>query len=391
MGCPPRRPHSAVLLSSLLWPLAAGCVADRPAPPPPRPFVVAAGDVDLADLVDRAAVYLGCNIVYRRTDLLAASMLLNARLQTELVTDRNGCEELVASLLQSAEFALTQSDAAGALREVIPLRGPRAGEALTRAVVRTPAEVLARPALRVPVRTVVELKHMPAETALAMLRPLLADAAAPAATGAGLKANVVEGSCVLSGMQDQVAQALQLLATSDAPPRGPRAAPDERAAAAAPPAVGAAAPAAPPGFRAGPGAQVRDGLLSTIEHEATGIALDLHTTDGDPAFYFGKQLVTEGQFDAADGSTAPKVRVGGDTLRTWFSGRGSGLRLPTLAQRRAIAARVAVEGAKEWLRPARWNATQWPVFEPATAGDTTLGRSGNSLVGFRVVFVPAPQ
>ncbi|MFN9949107.1 MAG: hypothetical protein ACK56S_19890, partial [Planctomycetota bacterium] len=154
-----------------------------------------------------------------------------------------------------------------------------------------------------------------------------------------------------------------------------------------------AAPPAPPpaGFRAAKDASVRDGLLTAIEHEATGIVLELRAGDGDGAFYFARALVTGAQFDAADAAETPRVSIGGDDLRGWFAGRGAGLRLPTLAQRRRIADRVVAQGKKEWLRPERWNATRWPVFEPQTAAEASLDRGGNSLVGFRVVVEAPPR
>jgi serine/threonine-protein kinase len=146
----------------------------------------------------------------------------------------------------------------------------------------------------------------------------------------------------------------------------------------------------PSGFRAAKGAEVNKGLLTAIVHEGTGIVLDLLPSDSGagPALYYSSRLVRGDQFDPSDAAVTPKVSIGGDQLRGWFNdGRGAGLRLPSLSERQAIArrGRVANEGKKEWLQPSRWNATQWPVFEPQTGNEVMLGRNGNAMVGFRVV------
>jgi hypothetical protein len=97
------------------------------------------------------------------------------------------------------------------------MSGARAREIPMRAVTRTPEQVLTRPALRVYVTVVVQLKHVSATVATNALRPYFASTGnqnQPSLTLGNIGAAT---SILLTGPQDQVASALLLLQAADVP------------------------------------------------------------------------------------------------------------------------------------------------------------------------------
>ena len=187
----------------------------KAAPTETRPFVLPAGNIAVADLIAHCSDYLGCNIIVSPQSLPEAAAIT---LQHRIETDRDGCEDLLAALLSRNHLALTVLNAELNILEVINLLGPRGREIAARAVWKTPEQILARPQLKVPVITTVELEHINAQLANNALRSFLAGN--PSTNGmplmignAGNKRNLV-----LRGMQDQVAAAIKLIATSDVPP-----------------------------------------------------------------------------------------------------------------------------------------------------------------------------
>jgi hypothetical protein len=159
-----------------LFVLPPACIAQQPAKAPPKdPFVVAAGEISIPDLVDRCAVYLDCNILLSPHEL-ATQNAPSLRLQKAISTDRDGCEEFLASMLHRSGFALTRLDGSGQMLEVISMMGPRGREVGQRAVQRTVEEVLARPDLKMAVSTMVSLQHVNATIASNALRPFFASA-----------------------------------------------------------------------------------------------------------------------------------------------------------------------------------------------------------------------
>jgi hypothetical protein len=208
----------ALLLSAPALVLA--CVGQQPAtaPTPTKPFVLEAGEILLSDLIDRSAPYLGWNILSHNQEMASAGGATTIRLQNRIETDVAGCEELLASMLWRSGFALTTLDESKRLYEIINASGPRSREITTRAVSKTPEQVLARPNLKVPVMTAVELKHINATIATNALRPFFASTGG-AQGGAQLTlGNVGNNTAVLVlGMQDQVASALRILKTCDVP------------------------------------------------------------------------------------------------------------------------------------------------------------------------------
>ena len=201
-----------------LFAITPACVAQQPAKAPPRePFVVAAGEVTLETLIDRSAAYLDCNILCSPQELQIGTNAASLKLQKAISVDAAGCEEFLANALYRSGLALTWLDDRGELREVISLAGPRAREVSMRALERSTDEVLARPNLKLWVTTVVPLEHINATIATNALRPFFASTGSP--HGSSLTIGNVGGarSMLVSGMQDQVAQAIRLIRKCDLP------------------------------------------------------------------------------------------------------------------------------------------------------------------------------
>lgn len=180
-------------------------------------FVVEAGETKLTDLINRAAAYLQWNVLVNEQELAAPGQLPAFRLQQRMEVDRAGCEDLLAGMLYRSGFALTAIDVQKNLFEVVSMTGPRSREVMSRAVRRTPAEIMARPQLRIAVITTVELKHINAPIATNALRPFFASSSAGSASITIGNVGNNSGMLVL-GMQDQVAAVLQILSACDVPP-----------------------------------------------------------------------------------------------------------------------------------------------------------------------------
>jgi hypothetical protein len=180
--------------------------------------VVAAGEVTIEALIDRCAAYLDCNILSSPHELQNGPSAATLELQKSISVDAAGCEEFLANALYRSGLALTWLDNRGELREVIAMSGARHREVLTRALERSPEEVLARPNLKLAVTTVVPLEHINATIATNALRPFFASSGASSG-GSSLTIGNVGGakSMLISGMQDQVAQAIRLIRKCDLP------------------------------------------------------------------------------------------------------------------------------------------------------------------------------
>jgi type II secretory pathway component GspD/PulD (secretin) len=208
--------HATLLLAfSLLGP---GCVSQQSVAPQKEPFLVEAGEVQLSVLIDRCAAYLGCNILVTPSDF-AGPQGQPFRLQRPIATDRAGCEEFLADMLYRQGFALVSVNDKGTILEALSMSGPRAREVLQNAATSSLEDVLARPNLKRPVTTTVALQHINATVATNALRPFYASAGSPMGGGTLQIGNVGNNTAVLlSGMQDQVAQAARMLKTVDVAP-----------------------------------------------------------------------------------------------------------------------------------------------------------------------------
>jgi hypothetical protein len=176
--------------------------------------VLDAGDIKLAELVDRCAAYLQWNILSSPQEL-ASCPSQEVHTQVRISVDRDGCQELLTSMLTRSAFVLTVLDEPKGIYEILSMTGPRNREIVSRAVRRTPDEVLARPTLRVPVTTVLELKHTNATIAVNALRPFFASAGGQSMLTVGNLGNST--SVLLSGLQDQVATAIGMVRAGDVP------------------------------------------------------------------------------------------------------------------------------------------------------------------------------
>lgn len=200
--------------------VALAPAAAAPATRPATTFVLEAGEIKLTDLIDRAAAFLQWNILVNPMELqTAAPSTTTLRLQRRVEIDQQGCQELLARLLSSAGFFLTVLDETRQLYEVVNGSGPRNREIYHRSTHRTPEEVLAHPNLCMGVITVVQLRYTNATIAQNSLRPFFASTGSPSG-GSSITIGGVgnNSSILLSGMQDQVANAIRLLRTVDVEP-----------------------------------------------------------------------------------------------------------------------------------------------------------------------------
>jgi hypothetical protein len=215
--------------------------AERPADKPPAkaPFVFEAGVVDVRTLIERCGAYLQRNILADDVELMpnrkqrpaappAAAAAAGAaaepppdgpsvELQLPVVTDRDGCEELLHGLLWTRGLAVVPVDEAKGVYEVLALNGQRGREVQMRAVQRTPEQVLARPALRQFVTVVTTLKHANASFATNSLRPFFSVQGQTPFGSLSLGTAGTPTSLLLSGPQDAVANALRLVQAVDVP------------------------------------------------------------------------------------------------------------------------------------------------------------------------------
>lgn len=205
----------AALAFALLIALPA-CVAQQGAKEPPKePFRLAAGDVQIPALIDQCAAYLQVNILSSPNELQTGQPM-SVKLQQSVTTDRDGCEELLTSLLYRSGLGLMWLDDKGAMMEVVNLMGPRSRELWGRTQERSVEAVMARPNLKLPVTVAVPLEHINATIATNALRPFFASVGSvPGSLTIGNVGN--NKSLLMSGMQDQVVQAIRLVQKCDQP------------------------------------------------------------------------------------------------------------------------------------------------------------------------------
>jgi hypothetical protein len=185
-----------------------------------NPFTLPAGQIALPDLIDRCASYLGCNILRNPVELQMSSRpdAQATTLQQPITTDKAGCEEMLTTMLWSQGFALVEVDSTNGTREVISLHGPRARDITANAKVCTVEQILARPNLKIAVSTTVPLQHVNAPIVVNSMRPFLASTAGPGLASITLGAAGNVNTILITGMQHQVAQAIELIRKVDVPP-----------------------------------------------------------------------------------------------------------------------------------------------------------------------------
>jgi type II secretory pathway component GspD/PulD (secretin) len=225
-----RLPRTSVALFSSL--LAAPLAAQAPganvvqAPTPilsaqlarsrPASFVLDAGDHRTSDLVDKAAQFLGRNILFCEQETAQCGPGGGTlRLQQRVEVDATGCEELLCSLLFVRGLALVPIDEARGVYEVLAMAGPRGRELQSRAPLRTVDDVLARPQLRMFVTTTLLLKNINANIATNALRPFLAVGGNANTASLTLGTAGSNNGLVLAGFQDQVAAVIRMIRNLD--------------------------------------------------------------------------------------------------------------------------------------------------------------------------------
>jgi hypothetical protein len=197
--------------------LSTACISQQPSAAE-RPFVVEPGETKLIDFVDRCAAHLQWNVLVAEQEVSGAS-LLAVRLHQRIEVDRAGCEDLLATMLARSGLVLTALDEQKRLYEVLNTAGPRGREIAMRATRRTPDQILARPALCMPVTTVVQLQHINATIATNALRPFFASVGHPSASNLTIGNIGNNTGLLLSGLQNQVATAIELVREADVPER----------------------------------------------------------------------------------------------------------------------------------------------------------------------------
>lgn len=209
-------------LFTALTAFAATAPQDPVAPKKSRPpFVFEAGTLELRELIDSCAAYLQWNILVDDQELGGNGKALTLTLQQPVATDQHGCEELLGGLLWTRNLAIVPIDEPKKVYEVLSLHGPRMREIASRAVQRTPEQVLARPNLRQWITTVYPLTHTNATLATNALRPFFAQVGSSQQGIALTIGNIGNNASILiSGPQHMVASTIDVLKTADVPSIG---------------------------------------------------------------------------------------------------------------------------------------------------------------------------
>jgi type II secretory pathway component GspD/PulD (secretin) len=216
-------------------PVANNAGVQQALPAKKAPFVFEAGDADLLELIERCGAYLQFNILVNGSELHSTGGGRNrgrapakkvpvveprlvVSLQLPVVTDDDGCEELLSSMLWSHGLALVALDRNKSVYEVLSRQGPRMREIIASSARQTPEQVLARPMLRSYVTTVMQTKHINAMLANNALRPFFSAWGQQGNPDSLMIGTVGSKSSVLiSGPQFMVASALKLLQEADVP------------------------------------------------------------------------------------------------------------------------------------------------------------------------------
>ncbi|HLU39609.1 MAG TPA: hypothetical protein VK081_09495 [Planctomycetota bacterium] len=209
-----RRPLALAAVATLL----AASPQDPAAPAHDR-FVLEAGEHDLVRVIAASARFLGRNYLLSPAELPSPEPKVT--LQRRLDLDEEGCEAVVSQLAYANGLVAVPLDRERGLWEFVSLRGAKAGEAMARALVLPPDEVRRMRAVRVFVTTRVDLANAPAGMVAQSLRPFLAGVSHATTIGAGS-----DRTLLLSGMAEDVARALELVAALDQAPGVPRVPPD---------------------------------------------------------------------------------------------------------------------------------------------------------------------
>jgi len=203
-------------LSCFLLAISTGCVvAQEEAAARTANFVIPAGEIEVHDLINHAAGYLEWNILVDPAELKHCTDPI--KLQHRIEVDRNGCEDVVTTLLHTEGIVVVALDQSKHLYEALAADGPRSRDCFASAPQKSVEAILQRPSLRMPVTTVVQLEHISATIASNSMRPYFATTMQRLTVGGTSDGQ----SLALTGMQHTVASAIALLKRLDVEPKGP--------------------------------------------------------------------------------------------------------------------------------------------------------------------------
>ncbi|MFK7743119.1 MAG: hypothetical protein AB8H80_22585 [Planctomycetota bacterium] len=182
------------------------------------PFVFEAGGIELEQLVERCATYLDRNVMLYEDEVKYANAASKVVFDRPVVTDRDGCEDLLSSILWSRGLVILPMDAGKAVYEVLARKGNRRGDVRTRSVYVEPEQVLSRPGFYRMVTCCYHLQNTRAQLACNTLRPFLSQWSGNGAmrVDVGMLGN--DASLLFSGPQPQIAILLQMLQRADKAP-----------------------------------------------------------------------------------------------------------------------------------------------------------------------------
>ena len=202
------------LLTLLLT--AAPAIA-QDAEPAPAQFMLPVGELKTTDLIDSCAAFLEWNILYAEVEFPEQAATI--KLQRQIVTNRDGCEELLYNLLYRQGYAVKTLDLKRDMYEVLAIQGQRGREISADAPYVECEQVLARPTLKRQILTTLSLKHINAMRASNSLRPFFANSGGGHPRGVMIGTVGSRPSLLLQGFQDQVAQAIRVVQLADVPQR----------------------------------------------------------------------------------------------------------------------------------------------------------------------------
>ena len=174
-------------------------------------FVLKEGDHDIEDLVDRAARFLGRNILLAPAEL-QANTDRTVVLQKAMELDATGCEDIVSQLLYSKGFLIQALDEKKGLYEVLSLQSSRAAMYL-RPVPRSAEEILSRPEWVELVLVTLEFVHAYAQYMYQSLSPFYAQGGRD--LGSITMAPVHSSAMTVMGLRPKVAAAIRQLRAAD--------------------------------------------------------------------------------------------------------------------------------------------------------------------------------
>ena len=134
-----------------------------------RGFVLEAGEHQIGDIIERAARFLGRNLILEPTEIGRGVPAIT--LQKSLNLDVHGCEEVVSQLAFMKGLVMSPVDEERGIFEFINVNGPR--RAAIRSVLKKPEELQRRPNLVIKVTTVIYLEHVDAKVVTQNLRPFV--------------------------------------------------------------------------------------------------------------------------------------------------------------------------------------------------------------------------